>query len=136
MEMSTVLNGADAAVLRKWARSYRHRWYALAIFAALAIMSGGVGVWNLAGTILAGRRMGLSAMQTLLGSPTVEPADAWRLLAMAFASYLNLGISLSCIPTMLFILNGARRYRVVLKLLPRDRKQPGPGQFGDALHNS
>ena len=125
--MCTLLSNADAVVLRKWTRTYRYRWYAWAGFAVLAVTSGSSGLWQLVETISAGRRIGLTALQTLLGSPLVEPLDAYRLLAMASSSYIMLEMALFCIPIMLFIRKEARRYQVVLKLLPADdRNGTGP----------
>ena len=88
--MCTSLSDADALVLRKWARTYRYRWLAWALFAIMSATSASGGLWQLAETISEGRRIRLTVLETLCGSPRVEPLDGYRLLAMASASYIML----------------------------------------------
>jgi hypothetical protein len=108
----------DAVVLRKWTRTYRYRCFAWIVFAILAVMSGSIGIWQLAETISEGRNMHLTLLETLCpSSPRVEPLDGFRLLTMELQSYLMFGVALFSI-TMLFVIRrDARRYQVVMKLL-------------------
>jgi hypothetical protein len=79
-------------------------------------MSGGGGVWQLAETIAAGKSLGLTALQTIFGSPLPKPPDMYRLVATASPSYVMLLTAGFCVLIMLFIRTDARRYRVFLKL--------------------
>jgi hypothetical protein len=122
-EMCTSLSHADAAVIRKWARTYRYRWLAWGGLAVLAVVSGCGGLWNLTATISDGRTIGLTVLDTLCpSSPRVEPLAGYQLLAMASASYIMLGTCLFCIVIMFFIRRDTRRYQVVTKLLSRTEK--------------
>ncbi len=130
-KMCTSLSDADAVVLKKWARTYRYRWYAWVLFAVMTAVSGGGALWNLAVTISQGGRLGLTAIETLSGSPTAEPLDAYRLLAMASASYIMLATALFCSAFMLVVRKDTRRYRVVLKLLQAVEQRKNSDGNGD-----
>jgi hypothetical protein len=116
--MTKLLSDSDEMLLKKWAALYARRWYVWTAFAGFAVFWAVGGTWRLMQTILEGRRIGLSAIETLLGMAP-EPLDIYRLLAMASSSYTMLLGSFLSVVFMYFCSIGDRRYRVVRKLLQR-----------------
>ena len=78
--MSSLSAGAESLVLRKWARTYRYRRVAFALFGVLAVGTGSLGLMHLAQTVSEGRNAPHAAADAL---PLVTTGRAGRLLSAA-----------------------------------------------------
>jgi hypothetical protein len=110
------LSDADALIVTRWARNHRCRWFGWAVCAIVALVLGGGGIFQLAETVDSGKRLGLTAVQTLSGSPLANPLDRYPLLASASGSLALLVGAGYLITLMLLVRRESRQYRVLLKL--------------------
>jgi hypothetical protein len=121
--MYSSLSTQEIRVLKKWARAYRSRWHAFTGMGGMAIITGAAGLMLFGMMIAHGRRLGLGVVQTILGAPLDEPAQRFCQLALGSSSCVMLATSAYCAVVILLMVQSARRFRVVAKIVPRELLQ-------------